>query len=175
MECPACNNSLTEVNVSGVKVDICKGGCGGIWFDKFEFKKFDEPHEAAGAELLEIPLGENVVVNMDEKRACPCCDGVTMMRHFFSPKQKVEIDECANCAGVWLDTGELIQIRSLYNNEQEKTQAAEALFEDVFGEDLKELKAEREKDLEKARRTANMLKFICPSYYVKGNQDWGAF
>ena len=41
MKCPACENELTDKDVGGVTVDICNGGCGGLWFDNFEFKKFD--------------------------------------------------------------------------------------------------------------------------------------
>jgi Zn-finger nucleic acid-binding protein len=35
MKCPACKNVLQEMTVDNVTVDICKGGCGGIWFDNF--------------------------------------------------------------------------------------------------------------------------------------------
>jgi len=28
-----------------IELDFCKGGCGGIWFDRHEFLKFDKPHE----------------------------------------------------------------------------------------------------------------------------------
>lgn len=29
-----------------------------------------------------------------------------MMKHFFSVKKEVELNECESCAGIWLDTGE---------------------------------------------------------------------
>ena len=35
-----------------------------------------------------------------------------MMRHPFSVKREIEIDECPNCAGYWLDHGELDAIRN---------------------------------------------------------------
>ena len=40
MNCPACGNVLKEMTVSDISVDVCQGGCGGIWFDNFELKKF---------------------------------------------------------------------------------------------------------------------------------------
>ena len=52
MNCPACGNVLEEMKVGDVMVDVCQGGCGGIWFDNYELEKFDEPHESAGEELL---------------------------------------------------------------------------------------------------------------------------
>jgi Zn-finger nucleic acid-binding protein len=33
-------------------------------------------------------------------------------RHFFSAKRRIEVDECPNCGGYWLDAGELAQIRA---------------------------------------------------------------
>jgi hypothetical protein len=29
--------------------------------------------------------------------------------------------------------------------------------------------------LDKARKIANMFRFVCPSYYIPDKQDWGAF
>ena len=111
MKCPACFNELTEVQVGAVKVDICHDGCGGIWFDAFELQRVDEQHEAAGDHLIHIQRDPKVIVDPSRKRACPRCEGVKLKRHLFSPKSKVEVDHCPNCAGYWLDAGELEKIR----------------------------------------------------------------
>jgi Zn-finger nucleic acid-binding protein len=175
MKCPACDTRLTEMVVSDVVVDVCKGGCGGIWFDNWELKKLDEPHEHLGEQLLDIDVAPNIKVDHSKRRQCPKCEGVTMMRHFFSVKQEVEVDECAACAGIWLDVGELKRIRSLFNTEEERRQAAQEYFEDIFGEELDQMRRESQEELEKARRIANIFRFICPSYYIPGKQEWGAF
>ena len=174
MECPACSNSLKEVTVGDVTVDVCEGGCGGIWFDNFELKKFDEQHESAGQELLDIERDESIVVDHTKRLKCPKC-GIIMMRHFFSVKRKVEVNECPGCAGFWLDTGELSRIRSLFNTEEEREKAADQYFTEVFGKKLAGAEAESEAELEKARKVANIFRFICPSNYIPGKQDWGAF
>ncbi|HSU52787.1 MAG TPA: zf-TFIIB domain-containing protein [Candidatus Dormibacteraeota bacterium] len=119
MKCPACFNELSEVQVGSVKVDVCQGGCGGIWFDAFELQQVDEQAEAAGDHLLEISRDHTIVVDPKRKRECPKCEGVKLMRHFFSAKRDVEVDQCPNCAGYWLDAGELARIRA------EKSQTAE--------------------------------------------------
>src|SRR5256884_6177388 len=31
MNCPACGTAMTEIAVSDVKIQACKGGCGGLW------------------------------------------------------------------------------------------------------------------------------------------------
>jgi Zn-finger nucleic acid-binding protein len=175
MKCPACSNELSHADVNGVEVDVCKGGCGGIWFDNYEFKKFDEPHEHAGEELLGSEIDPNVTVDHSEKRNCPKCENIIMMRHFFSVKKEVELDECAGCAGIWLDTGELARLRSLFTSEDDRKEAAEKVFDDLLGPQLEALATERAKNRQKARRMANMFKFICPSYYISGKQGWGAF
>lgn len=111
MKCPACDRQLSEVQVGAVAVDVCQGGCGGIWFDAFELQRVDEQHEAAGEHLVNIRRDPKLRVDHSRKRACPRCDGVNLKRHFFSPKIKVEVDVCPGCAGYWLDAGELEKIR----------------------------------------------------------------
>ncbi len=174
MECPACSNLLKEVTVGGVKVDVCEGGCGGIWFGNFELKKFDEPCESTGEALLDIKRDEGIVVDHTKRLKCPKC-GVIMMRHFFSVKRKVEVDECPGCAGFWLDAGELRQIRSLFDTEEEREKAADQYFTEVFGKELAGAEDKSEEKLARAQNVANMFRFICPSNYIPGKQDWGAF
>ena len=175
MICPACGKELHQKVVGGVTVDVCEGSCGGIWFDNYELKKFDEPHEAAGEELLAVPRDENARVDHTARRRCPKCPDTMMMRHFFSVKRQVEVDECPGCGGFWLDAGELAGIRQLYGSEEEGIKAAEKYFQDVFGKELASMRAESDEQLQKARRIANMFRFICPSYYIPGKQDGAAF
>ncbi len=176
MICPACSTRLTEEKVGDVVVDVCKLGCGGIWFDNWELDKLDEPHEHAGEMLLDVEVAPGIVVDHSKRRQCPRCNGVTMMRHFFSVKREVVVvDECAACAGIWLDVGELKRIRSQYNTEEERERAAREYFDEVFGEELARIREEGHESLEKARRIANIFRFVCPSYYIPGKQDWGAF
>ena len=175
MKCPACGNPLQEMTVSDVTVDVCKGGCGGIWFDQFELKKFDEPHESSGEALLEIERDESITLNHTKRWKCPKCDDIVMMRHFFSVKKEVEVDECPGCGGFWLDAGELRQIRSLFKTEAEREAAADRYFDEVFGDELVEAKAESGEKVARAHKVANIFRFICPSNYIPGQQDWGAF
>src|SRR5215471_19825938 len=112
MKCPACFNALTEIQVGSVAVDVCQNGCGGIWFDAFELERVDDEKESAGELLVDIHRDERVVVDPTRKRECPRCDGIKLQRHFFSAKRKVEVDQCPNCGGYWLDAGELEQIRT---------------------------------------------------------------
>jgi uncharacterized protein len=118
MKCPACDFDLTEMVMGGVKVDTCHGGCGGIWFDAFELQRVDDRNEVATEHLLRIQRNPKKRVDFSRKRGCPRCNGVKLKRHFFSAQKQVEVDHCPNCAGYWLDAGELEKIR------HEKLQAA---------------------------------------------------
>ncbi len=175
MTCPACDHRLTQIVVGGITVDVCKGGCGGIWFDRFELQKVDEPHESAGEILLDIERDERIRVDHSKRRTCPRCKQIIMMRHFYSVRMQVEVDECPGCAGFWLDVGELAAIRKEFRSEAERRKAAEEYFSEIFDTQLAEMRAKSEEQAERVRRIAWMFRFICPSYYIPGKQAWGAF
>ncbi len=118
MKCPACYNTLSGLQVGKLVVDVCHA-CGGIWFDAFELQHVDEQEEAAGERLLQIGRDPQVVVDPTRKRSCPRCPEIKLHRHFFSAKRQVQVDQCPNCGGYWLDAGELAAIRA------EKGQAAD--------------------------------------------------
>jgi len=163
------------MKVADLVVDVCQGGCGGIWFDRFELNKVDEPHESLGESLLDVERDENVVVDHEKKRNCPRCGDVVLKRYFFSVKREIEVDECPKCAGFWLDQGELGAIRGQFESEEARKEAAEQYFSEIFGDELAEMSQESQEKLEKARKIARMFRFICPSYYIPGKQRWGAF
>ena len=175
MKCPACARTLVPMTVADLTVDVCRGGCGGLWFDAAELQKVDEQQEAAGEALLDIPLDPGVRVDGRASRPCPKCAGVRMMRHFFSPKRKVEVDECGGCGGFWLDAGELKTIRSQYASAEERKAAGRAYVRDLFGDQLAAMAAKDQASLERVRRIAGLFRFICPTYYIPGEQSWGAF
>lgn len=134
MQCPACHRPLSPVIAGGVTVDACTNGCGGLWFDCFELRKFDEPHEHQGETLLSLVTARDPSVDCDRRRTCPRCAELPMMRHFWSAAHEVEIDECPGCGGVWLDGGELETIRGLFTSEDEQRAATAALIRSAFGE-----------------------------------------
>lgn len=175
MKCPACDNELTEKTVTDIELDVCEGGCGGIWFDNFELKKFDEQHEHAGAELLDVKVDESLTMDHEKRRNCPRCESVVLMRHFYSVNREVEVDECPRCGGYWLDNGELKHIRSQYATEELRSEAADAYFDEMFGGELEKLRSESEEKAEKASRIAHIFRFLLPSYYIPGKQKWGAY
>jgi len=142
MQCPACGRDLVERTVADVTVDICDGGCGGIWFDNQEVRKLDDREEAAGEALLDVRRDPSVTVDHDAVWGCPRCRHPAMMRHFYSPKRQVELDECPRCGGVWLDAGELATIRAQYTSEADRGAAHRKTARAIFRRQMDDLKAE---------------------------------
>jgi Zn-finger nucleic acid-binding protein len=160
MKCPACGRALQTITAGDVSVEVCKGGCGGLWFDSHELQKFDEPQETAGEVLLDVPRDEKVKVDHTRKRSCPKCDRVMMLRRFFNVKRQVEIDECPRCAGVWLDSGELGTIRKTHMSPQEMEKAVQEYFREVLGADFAGEHAGG--DLGATHRITRVFRFLTP-------------
>jgi Zn-finger nucleic acid-binding protein len=177
MRCPACGRVLSTMTVGGITVDVCKDGCAGIWFDRYELMRVDESHESAGEELTHIEGDPAILGSLDhsKRHSCPKTPDVVMMRHYFSVKRQVAVDECPECGGYWLDVGELATIRTEFATSEERDRAAAQYFSDLFDSELAAAHAETQKDLERAQRVAYIFRFICPSYYIPGKQEWGAF
>jgi len=107
MKCPACKNALLEKGASGMTVDICYGGCGGIWFDANELEKVSPRAATTLHTIWQAPVNPT---KLSEPRLCPRCPEQTLERRWFSDRQKVEIDQCPRCGGIWLDAGEFSRV-----------------------------------------------------------------
>jgi len=151
-----------------------KGGAG-IWFDRYELTKVDESRESAGQALLDLERDAGVGVDGSKRLSCPKCADVVMMRHFFSVRRQVTIDECPNCGSYWLDIGELATVRSEFESKEAREQAAARYLSKIFDHELAAAHAETAEDLERAQKIARVFRLICPSYYAPGKQEWGAF
>jgi len=107
MKCPACKETLREKGAGGMTLDMCYGGCGGIWFDATELERVDASAAATLHTIWQAPLGHP---NVTGPRLCPRCPNQVLDRKWFSDLKKVEIDQCAKCGGLWLDAGEFSRI-----------------------------------------------------------------
>lgn len=143
--CPACGEMMTKIYIPSAKVnlDICLDGCGGIYFDNREFKQFDENSENID-EILKAKLGKQFKeVNQNATRICPVC-ATTMVKNYASAKHEIEVDDCYNCGGKFLDHGELLKIRAQFNTEQERIDHALSCMKQVIGKDIAELTMKNE-------------------------------
>lgn len=128
MNCPVCGKEMVEEDCGDVKIDICKDGCKGIWFDWGELSMLDEKNEGVGKALEEALNYPRI---NDENRppiTCPKC-GMKMHSHKYKSSKEVNVDECYGCGGFFLDSGELKQIKDTHMSEQERKEYAQRLAE----------------------------------------------
>ena len=123
--CPACGKKMQKIFMSAqsVNLDVCTEGCGGIFFDNREFKKFDENAEDISPLTNALSGKEFTKVDTTEKRFCATC-GAQMVKNYASAKKEVEVDECYTCGSKFLDFQELDKIRIQYNTEAERADDA---------------------------------------------------
>lgn len=107
MKCPACKKALREKSAGGITLDMCYGGCGGIWFDAAELLRVSAPAASALHSVWQGPSRDEA---SDGPRACPRCPGQMLERKWFTDARIVEIDQCPKCHGLWLDDGEFTHI-----------------------------------------------------------------
>lgn len=173
MKCPRCSKLLKVMKANQVELNVCHGGCGGIWFDNFEIKKLDEQHEADHEFLATLQNAPTTRVNLEQRLNCPKCTNIVMLRNFFSVKKSVEVDHCGGCGGYWLDAGELIRINNEYATEEARNAAAKEVFDEMFGAELADMRRKSEAERATVKQISNALRFLCPSWYIPGKQDWG--
>lgn len=111
MNCPRCNKSTASEIIRDVKVslevDKCTS-CGGIWFDKGELAKIDKLVEPTLYEIRTIPNKKEQLKAL----YCPSCGNHPLMEKAeHSRDNKVLMDYCPQCKGIWLDKNELEAIQ----------------------------------------------------------------
>jgi Zn-finger nucleic acid-binding protein len=111
LHCPRDATPLTRLRIGGVDTDLCEH-CGGLWLDRLELTRIEQLDTAFGDALL-AHLDQFPPTLLDHSRRlnCPRHPGTVLMRRAFSAATPVQIDECPECGGLWLDTDELAAIR----------------------------------------------------------------
>lgn len=163
MDCPACKKTMTEEDFGGIKVQVCASGCKGIWFDCGELSRLDESNEGVGQALHDALNSPRTNEANRPALACPKC-GVPMHQHLYKSEKEVNVDECYNCGGFFLDSGEFKAVRDNHMSEQEESAYADKLLTNLPSYQ------EGEKDLQKQQlrnqAIAHFTRFLRLSYYV---------
>lgn len=165
MNCPACGSLMTEEDFGPAEVDVCRSGCGSLWFDWKELAHLDESHEGAGA-ALRAALA-NPRDNLEGRAALPCprCQH-PMFEHLYSHAKEVNVDECYHCGGFFLDSGELRHIRETFMSEAEREAYRTKLLQELPEYGRERSNAEREK--ERTAAVLQLTKFLRLSYWIGG-------
>ena len=178
MQCPACHRTLGPVAIADCIVDVCSEGCAGMWFGAGGLRRFADPTDVAGQALATIAGSPKVPVDVNQRRRCPKCLDSVLMRHFFSAKRAVTVDECPTCAGVWLDAGELVQILAEYPSVEARRQSAHASLEETLVDDRLALFGERlQRELPLNTSRSRLISSLLVAFYfmvaVASAGAWG--
>lgn len=57
------------------------------------------------------------MTDLSPRLPCPVCLGTTMEKVQVGPRRGVEVDRCRRCGGIWLEHGEVQQLRALPKGE----------------------------------------------------------
>lgn len=163
MKCPVCNKEMVQENF-GVNVDICENGCKGIWFDQGELWMLDEKDEGLGAALeaaLRFPR-DNAGKRGQIK--CPKCSS-SMQTHRYKNAQEVNVDECYNCGGFFLDSGELTELRNNHMTDAQVSAYADKIINSIpeYAQAMKDLEAQRKR----VESIQKFTKFMTIGYWRK--------
>ena len=166
MKCPACQNELHEIVVAGIKVQACRGECGGLWFDRFQLKKIQALKPGIGQSLLTIERAEGVKIYRGAEHTCPACETTLLYRHFFSVDGNAEINQCSKCRGFWIDLAGLAKLQSLPTSQIK--QAVEKYFETVINEKISGMRLLHDDMAQQAQILIWILQFLCPEDQWEG-------
>ena len=111
--CPNCGVSLANHAYRGNDLDLCPK-CGGLWLDNSEFKRLTSLRDVYQDDSIPLEFHRPPVQKEVKYLKCPLCDAL-MIRRNFKRISGVIIDICRD-HGVWLEAGELEQIRAFIAN-----------------------------------------------------------
>jgi Zn-finger nucleic acid-binding protein len=111
--CPRCYCKLEEHEYRGSVIDVCPQ-CAGLWLDSDEFAFYTSERDAFADPTISRAYRKKPLDGKNDYLKCLRCDAF-MARRNFRKISGVVIDICRD-HGVWLDAGELEQIRCFIAN-----------------------------------------------------------
>lgn len=135
MKCPNCSILMKEVYTKSdygliIKLDQCPS-CGGIWFDKWELYKIPKK-EVAKIDKVNKKLLHEII---STKKEIFCPKDKTKLEIFKDQNipSNIQIERCKKCGGVWLNCGELIELKKSIKSKKQMTK-----FQKILSESLSE-------------------------------------
>lgn len=154
MNCPVCNQSLSAAKYQYLPYHYCKQ-CEGIWVEA-ELLKNMAVRMAVDLKIKPkdiIPFKPRTVEASPQRknfRFCPQCSK-KMKTINFGYDSNVFIDRCDSCNGIWLDEGEILQLASHLQIDENSL---------LFGKELIEMQNVPEKIERNLYLTALLLHLI---------------
>jgi Zn-finger nucleic acid-binding protein len=139
--CPRCACSLEENEYRGSIIDLCPG-CAGLWLDVEEFDYHASQRDTFADPTIPRAFRKKPFIEKKGYLKCVRCDALMVQKN-FRRISGVLIDICRD-HGVWLDAGELEQIRCFIangglNKSQDKEIAANSITISKLASEIKDL------------------------------------
>ncbi len=112
MRCPACTSELSpsRCDMTGLEIDSCFY-CRGLWFDYNELRRFFTAPKLYNNFRLPHDSFRVKIKNPPPTRVCARCPAQALREVQID---RVEVDECPTCRGIWLDSGEISKLIDLH-------------------------------------------------------------
>jgi len=106
LACLKCTSVLDKARIDEIEVDLCPS-CGGLWLDHGEIEKLARKQGGEIDRLRRLLTSHKgpPPVPSDITSACPSC--TANMKEVVLADDKLKIDFCTRCKGVFLDRGEV--------------------------------------------------------------------
>jgi len=151
--CPRCHKTLTHFEYGESVLDACPT-CEGFWLDTRDFNQLTSERHVYTDKSIPYKYQKQAMSGEVNYLSCPLCESI-MNRKNFRRISGVLIDQCRD-HGIWLDAGELDQIRCfIANGGLDKSQDREIVRN---REDL-DLVAHKVKNLEFMQKRLNFWNF----------------
>ena len=104
---------------------------------------------------------QKVPIDHDHRLSNPRSPEIDLVRRYYSPKEQIEIDECPITGGIWLNGGDLHQIRELFPSQEDRRLA----YRDFAvrwknSNDIEKMKRESTLRARKADQVSNLLDWL---------------
>ena len=116
-----------EIFGPNIEIDICPK-CNGIWLDSGELKKVLKDREVTDY------LTKYVGTKARSPLICPRCRNLMDIEM----AEDIETDVCLKCRGIWLDAGELVDLKNIRDNGLDLDMQAEN--DEILEEKLAEMR-----------------------------------
>ena len=126
MDCPVCREAMITLELDDVEIDYCIG-CGGIWLDTGELEMLIGDAQKAKALLESFTTGLTI---REKPRRCPICGKKMEKVVAGTGESDLFIDRCRRNDGIWFDRGELDDI--LTRAELDEEHKIKKLLADIF-------------------------------------------
>lgn len=104
--CPACLKVMRGTPVGGFEIESCYQ-CGGLWLDRGETEQLLRRPDLPYSLTNPAAQGEDKVLVPHGQRRCPICESNLMPADI----EGVDAEGCKGCGGLWLERGELGELR----------------------------------------------------------------